>query len=447
MVQVTVAQLATPALNSGLRCKCLCSNITIFCIPTAFVGGKDDGLTSSLMWLRDSASSGFQSLNFGGLGSSPWMQPRLDNSLLGLQPDMYQTIAAAADLQSSAKKISPAVMQFQQPHNTVGRSALLSSHNLQQGQPQFQQLYHQNVNDRTTPGHSQPEYIQQLLQHCQSFNEQKPHMHPQQQQHESQHHHQRQQGVQSPQNQQIQQEEYQPNYQSLQNALPMLSQFSSASQSPASTLPKVSAFSHQQNIPGRNSSSLTPSDLSAMHEMLKPLPLEAASRILGVARTHPVPVSDPWSSKRFAVESVTPSGPIVISPQIEQLDSATCNVSQSSVLAPLPGRECLEDEDRSSDPPNHLLFGTNIDSQSLLMQAGIQNLQNDTGSRTIQYSTSNFLGPSHNDFPLNQALTNSGCIDESGYVPCAEGSEQVNEPPASFVKVSDVSTSWTTQNI
>jgi hypothetical protein len=439
MVQVTVAQLGTPALN-GLCYKCLCSNITIFCIPTTFVGGKDDGLTSSLMWLRDSANPGFQSLNFGGLGSSPWMQPRLDNSVLGLQPDMYQTIAAAADLQSSAKKILPAVMQFQQPHNTVGRSALLSSHNLQQGQPQLQQLYHQNVNDRTIPGHSQAEYIQQQLQRCQSFNEQKPHLHPQQQQHESQ----QQQGVQSPQNQQIQQEEHQPNYQSLQNALPMLSQFSSASQSPTSILPKVSAFSYQQNIPGRNSSSLTPSDLSAMHEMLRPLPSEAAFRIPGVARTHPVPVSDPWSSKRFAVESVIPSGHIAISSQIEQMDSATSNVPQSSVLAPLPGRECLVNEDRSSDPPNHLLFGTNIDSQSLLMQAGIQNLQNDTGSRTIQYSTSNFLGPSHNDFPLNQALTNSGCIDESGYVPCAEGSEQVNEPPATFVKVSDVSTSWTT---
>ncbi|GJM90286.1 hypothetical protein PR202_ga06550 [Eleusine coracana subsp. coracana] len=84
--------------------------------------GKGDGLTSSLMWLRDSSNPGFQSLNFGGLGSNPWMQPRLDNSLLGLQPDMYQTVAAAAALQSSAKQISPALMQFQQPQNTVDNS-------------------------------------------------------------------------------------------------------------------------------------------------------------------------------------------------------------------------------------------------------------------------------------------------------------------------------------
>jgi hypothetical protein len=48
------------------------------------------------MWLRDTATPGFQSLNFGGLGMSPWMQPRLDATLLGLQPDMYQAMATAA---------------------------------------------------------------------------------------------------------------------------------------------------------------------------------------------------------------------------------------------------------------------------------------------------------------------------------------------------------------
>jgi hypothetical protein len=432
MVQMTVAHLTT-TLSSEFHCKCLCSNITIFLIFHCFVGGKDDG---SLMWL---ANSGFQSLNFGGLGSSPWMQPRLDNSLLGLQPDMYQAIAAAAALQSSAKQISPTEMQFQQPQNTIGRSALLSSHILQQAQPQFQQIYQQNVNDNTIEGHSHPECIQQQLQRCQSFNEQKPHLPSQQQQHESHHHHQQQQGVQSP-NQQIQQEEHQPNYQSLQNALPVFSQFSSASQSPASTLLTVSAFSHQQNIPDTNNSSLTPSDLSAMHEMFSPLSSESASSMTGMARTTPVPVSDPWSSKRVAVESVIPSRPNVISPQMEQLDMPPCNVPQSSALPPLPGRECLIDQDRSSDPQNHPLFGANRDSQSLLMQADIPSLQNDTGSGMIQHSTSNFLSPSQNDFPLNQALSNPGCIDESGYVPCAESSEQVNEPSPAFVKVSHVST-------
>ncbi|TVU32692.1 hypothetical protein EJB05_24436 [Eragrostis curvula] len=403
-------------------------------LPSLY-GAKDDGLASSLMWLRGSANPGLQSLNFGGLGSSPWMQPRLDSSLLGLQPDMYQTIAAAAALQSSAKQISPAVMQFQQTQNTVGRPPLLSSQILQQIQPQIQQLYHQNVNDNTIQGHSQSEYLQQQLQHCQSFTEQKLHLQPQEQHHESHDHHQQQQGVQSPQNQQIQQQKHLPNFQSLPNALPVFSQFSSATQSPASTLPTVSAFSQQQNIPDTNNGSLTPSDLSAMHEMLRPLTSEAVSSISGAARTTPVPVSDPWSSKRVAVESVIPSRPNVVSPPIERLDMAPCSVPESSALAPLPGRECLVDQDGSSDPQNHLLFGVNIDSQSLLMQGGIPSLQNDTGSSAIQYSTSSFMSPSHNDFPLNQALTNPGCLDESGYVPCVDSSEQMNEPSATFVKV------------
>ncbi|KAL6888716.1 hypothetical protein ACP4OV_009742 [Aristida adscensionis] len=398
-------------------------------LPSLY-GGKEDGLTSSLMWLRDSANPGIQSLNFGGLGTNPWMQPRLDNSLLGLQSDMYQTIAAAA-LQNNTKQALPGVMQFQQPQN-VGRSALLSSQILQQVQPQFQQIYHQNINGNTIQGHTQPEYLQQQLQRCQSFNEQKPQLHPQQQQ---QNFHHQQQCVQTPQNQEMQQQKHLPDFQPLPNALSSFSQLSPATQSPASALPTVSAFSHQQNFLDTNISSLSASNVSSMHGMLRPLPSEATSNLLGVARTTPLPVSDPWSSKRVAVESVIPSQPHVISPQIGQLDMAPSNISQSSALAPLPGRECLVDQDGSSDPQNHLLFGVNIDSQSLLMQGGIPSLQNDNVSTTVPYSTSNFLSPSQDDFPLNQALTSSGCLEESGYAPCPDNSEQVNQQPATFVKV------------
>lgn len=394
-----------------------------------FLGGRDDGLTSSLMWLRDGASPNFQSMNFGGLGTNPWMQPRMDNSLLGLQSDMYQTVAAA--LQGTTKQISPSVMQFQQPQNVVGRSALLSNQIMQQVQPQFQQIYNQNINDNAIQGHTQPEYLQQLLQRCQSFDEQKPQLHPQQQQQESQ---QQQECVQTPQNQQMH---------CLPNALSAFSQLSSVTQSPSSTLPTVPAFSHQQNFPDTNISSLSPSGGSSMHGVLGQLPSEAASNLPCGSRTTPLPVSDPWSSKRVAVESANPSQPHVVSTQIEQLNMTSCNLPQNSALAPLPGRGCLVDQDGSSDPQNHLLFGVNIDSQSLLMQDGIPGHQNDNGSGTIPYSTSNFLSPSENDFPLNQPLPSAGCLDESGYAPCAENSEQTNQQFATFVKVSDVSISWT----
>ncbi|OMO65817.1 AUX/IAA protein [Corchorus olitorius] len=64
----------------------------------SFHGIKDDdlGMNSPLMWLRGDADRGMQSLNFQGIGVTPWMQPRLDASMLGLQTDMYQAMAAAA---------------------------------------------------------------------------------------------------------------------------------------------------------------------------------------------------------------------------------------------------------------------------------------------------------------------------------------------------------------
>jgi hypothetical protein len=405
----------------------------MFLFLIVFIGGRDDGLTSSLMWLRDGANPSFQSLNFGGLGSSPspWIQPRMDNSVLGLQSDMYQTIAAAAALHGTTKQIPPSLMQFQQPQNIVGRSSLLSNQIMQQVQPQFQQMYNQNINDNTVHGHTQAEYLQQQLQRCQSFSEQKPQLHPQQQQQESQ---QQQERVQTPQSQQLH---------CLPNAVSAFSQLSSVTQSPSSTLPAVPAFSHQQNFADTNISALSPSGGSSMQGVLGQLPSDAPSSLPCVARNTPLSISDPWSSKRVAVESVNPSQPHVVSAQIEQLDMTPCNLPQNSALAPLPGRGCLVDQDESSDPQNHLLFGVNIDSQSLLMQGGIPDHQNDNGSSTIPYSTSNFLSPSQNDFPLSQPLPSTGCLDESRYVPSAENPEQANLQFATFVKVSDVSTSWT----
>ncbi|KQK17112.1 auxin response factor 17 isoform X1 [Brachypodium distachyon] len=387
-------------------------------------GGKDDDLTSSLMWLRDGSNPGFQSLNFGGVGMSPWMQPRLDASLLGLQPDIYQTIAATAF--QDPTKMSPTMLQFQQPQNMVGRAMpLLQSQILQQVQPQFQQQpYLQNINGAAIQGQAQSEFLQQQLQRCQSFNEQKPQIQHQQEQHQQQ---QQSQSMQVPQHQHIQQQKNIANYQS------SFSQLSSAPQSSPTTLQTVLPFSQPQSFSDTNMSSLSPSSASAMHNTLGPFSSEAASH-LGMPRPTAVPVPDPWSSKRVAVESLLTSRPQATS-NIEHLDSTPPSIPQSSALAPLPGRGCLVDQDGNSDPQNHLLFGVNIDSQSLLMQGGIPSLHDENDSTTIPYSTSNFLSPSQNDFSLDQTLNSPGCLDESGYVPCSHNPNQGNQPPATFVKV------------
>ncbi|CAL4966897.1 unnamed protein product [Urochloa decumbens] len=393
-------------------------------------GGKEDDLTNSLMWLRDTANPGFQSLNFGGLGVNPWMQPRLDASLLGLQPDMYQAMATAA-FQDPTKQVSPTILQFQQPQNIAGRAApLLSSQILQQMQPQFQQQpYLQNISESTIHGQGQAELPKQQIQRSQSFNEQKPQLQPQQQQQDSP---QQSQCLQVPQHQQMQQSNNMSNYQSVSNALSAFSQLSSAPQSSPVAMQTILPFSQAQSFAETNMSSLSPSNATAMQNTLRTFSSEAPSH-LSMPRPTAVPVADPWSSKRVAVESLLPSRPQVTS-QMEQLDSSPPSIPQSSALAPLPGRGCL-DQDVNSDPQNHLLFGVSIDSQSLLMQSGIPGLQNGNDSSAIPYSTSNFLSPSQNDFPLDHTLGSSGCLDDAGYVPCSDNSDQVNRPPATFVKV------------
>ncbi|CAN6220392.1 unnamed protein product [Urochloa humidicola] len=390
-------------------------------------GGKDDDLTNSLMWLRDTANPGFQSLNFGGLGVNPWMQPRLDASLLGLQPDMYQAMATAA-FQDPTKQASPTILQFQQPQNIAGRAApLLSSQILQQMQPQFQQQpYLQNISESTIHGQGQAELLKQQIQRSQSFNEQKLQLQPQQQQQDSP---QQSQCLQVPQHQQMQQQNM-SNYQSV--SMSAFSQLSSAPQTSPVAMQTILPFSQAQSFAETNMCSLSPTNATAMQNTLRPFSSEAPSH-LSMPRPTAVPVADPWSSKRVAVESLLPSRPQVTS-QMEQLDSTPPSIPQSSALAPLPGRGCL-DQDVNSDPQNHLLFGVSIDSQSLLMQGGIPGLQNGNDSTAIPYSTSNFLNPSQNDFPLDQTLNSSGCLDDAGYVPCSDNSDQVNRPPATFVKV------------
>ncbi|KAL0305462.1 UNVERIFIED_CONTAM: Auxin response factor 6 [Sesamum radiatum] len=93
----------------------------------SFTGIKstDMGLNSPLMWLRgDVLDRGMQSLN-QGMGATPWMQPGLDSSVLGMQNDIYQAMAAAAiqDMRvvDPSKQMLSSIMQFQQPQAISGR--------------------------------------------------------------------------------------------------------------------------------------------------------------------------------------------------------------------------------------------------------------------------------------------------------------------------------------
>nr|CAD1832074.1 unnamed protein product [Ananas comosus var. bracteatus] len=349
------------------------------------------------------------------------MHPRLDSSMLGLQSDMYQTIAAAAlqEIRDPSKQLSPNMLQFQQPQNMTSRSTLLPSQIIQQGQPQLQQPFLQTIPENKIQSHVQSNYLQQ----CQPISDQRQQI---------------QQVEQKQLHQQAQQQKHLSDHQQVPNVVSALSNLTS---SPQSQMQAIS-FSQPQNYSDANNNSLSAPTATTLHNILMPFSQEAPSNLLNMPRSTPMAVSNPWSSKRVAVESVLSSIPQCFMPQMEQqLEATQPNMSQHSAtqLAPFPGRECSVDQDGSTDTQNNLLFGVNIDPSSLLMQSsmlGLRSVDNGNDANSMPYSACNYLGSTGNDFPLNQALTSSNCLDESGFLQSTGNVDQVNPQRGTFVKVS-----------
>ncbi|XP_039146011.1 auxin response factor 6-like [Dioscorea cayenensis subsp. rotundata] len=403
---------------------------------------EDIAMNPSLMWLRDGGDRGFQSLNFQGIGASPWMQPRLDTSFLGLQPDMYQAMAAAAlqDMRTidPSKQANPAILQFQQPQNMTS-SSVLPSQVLQQIQPQSQQTLLQIIQGSQVQNQAQPQFLQHQLQHCNSFTNQQHQPTsplPQKQHQQVQHQHQQIQQQQHAQQQQqhTQQQKHVGDAQQNPNVLSSISQLIAASQPQPPTLQAISPFTQHQNFPDSNCNPVPASGVSPLHSIFQSLSSEESSNLLNLPRTNPLVASGIWPSKRVAVESTIPSGA-----QLEQLGNLQSNVPQNSVALPsFPGRECSVEQEGSIDPQSHLLFGVNIDS-SLLMQNGMPGLRsvgNESESSVMPYAAANFLSPTDSDFPLNQTLTGSNCFDESTLLQNSDNNGgQVNPQNGTFVKV------------
>nr|ADJ96372.1 auxin response factor 6-1 [Solanum lycopersicum] len=136
-------------------------------------GFPNVGLTmnSPLSWLRgDMGDQGMQSLNFQGFGATPFMQPRMDASMLGLQPDILQTMTAL----DPSKLANQSLMQFQ--HSIPNSSAPLSQ--IQMLQPSHSQ---HNLIQGFSENHliSQAQMLQQQLQRRQNFNDQQQLLQPQ----------------------------------------------------------------------------------------------------------------------------------------------------------------------------------------------------------------------------------------------------------------------------
>ena len=399
--------------------------------PCLFLGGikeEDLGMNPQLMWLRgDYGDRGIQAVNFQGVGVTPWMQPRLDASMLGLQPDMYQAMAAAA-LQEMrtvdpSKPIPTSLLQFQQTQNLPSRSAvsLMQPQMLQQSQPQ--QAFLQGMQENQHSTQSQPQtsshLLQQQLQHQHSFNSNNSHQ------------------QQTPQQQQ--QQQLVDHHQQISGAVSPMSHFSSASQSQSPSLQAISSMCQQQSFPDSNGTAVTSSIVSPLHSILGSFPSDESSHLLNLPRSNLS--SAGWPSKRAAVVPLISSGPSqCVLPQVEQFGPPQTNISQSSVsLPPFPGRECTIDQEGTTDPQSHLLFGVNIEPSSLLMQNGMSNLRgvgSDSDTTTLPFPSSSYMSTTGTDFSLNPAITTSSCIDESGFLRSPENAGQGNQSSRTFVKVS-----------
>ncbi|PPD86575.1 hypothetical protein GOBAR_DD16469 [Gossypium barbadense] len=369
----------------------------------SFHGIKDDGLgmNSPLMWLQGDAGRGMPSLNFPGIGVTPWMQPRLDAaSMLGLQTDIHQAMAAAALQEMRAvdpsKSATTTLLQFQQPQNLSCRpAALMQSQMLQQSQPQAFLQGQQN-----------------------SFNN-----------------HQHQQQLQHPLSQQHQQL---VDHQHISTGVSAMSQYTPASQSRSSPFQAIPSLCQQQSFSDSNGHTMTSPIVSPLHGLLGSFPQDESSSLLNLPRSNPVITSAAWPSKRAAVEVLSSGSPQCVLPQVEQLGPTQTNISHNSIsLPPFPGRECSIDQAGGTDPQSHLLFGVNIEPSSLLLQNGMSSLRgvgSESDSTTIPFS-SNYASTAGTDFSVNPAMTPSSCIDELGFLQSPENAGQENPQTRTFVKV------------
>ncbi|URD82615.1 hypothetical protein MUK42_37057 [Musa troglodytarum] len=398
-------------------------------LPSLY-GGKDDiSLNSPLLWLRNGGNTGLQSLNFQGIGITPWTQPNFDTPILGLQPGMYQAMAAAGLQETrtaeTTKLISPSVLPFQQTQNITTRaSPMLPSQVLEHGQSQPPQTFLQDIQVNQAQSQSQAEFLRHQLRQEYSFGSQQ--QLPQQKQ--------------TLPHQQMQQQKF-LSTQQVPTGMSALPELIPESQSPSTALQNILSFSQPQNFSNSNGNFVRTSNASSLHDIFRQLSPEDASNLLGWSRGSQVfTSSSPWPSKRVAVESMLPSGDRCVMPRVEQSGVSQPNIALRSVtLPPFPGRECMVDQDGNMDGQNHLLFGVNIDSSPLVVQNGMANLSNignETDSMNVRYAASNFVASSgNNDFALNQTLTGSNRLEEPGFLHSPENVDSLNPKSGTSVKV------------
>ncbi|CAM8996209.1 unnamed protein product [Rhodiola kirilowii] len=413
-------------------------------------GFKDDdlGMNSPLMWLRGDNG---QSLNFQGMGVNPWMQPRMDASMLGLQSDMYQAMAAASfqEMRAVDQKQAPHpnLLQFQQPHNAASAPACLVPPQMLH-QTQAQLSFHQSLQE--SQAQAQAQAHSQTQAHMQGLSKPQPHSQSQfgqtsHIQHQLRHqnsfngHHGQQEQLQPQQLQSV-------DHQRMPNVVCTIPQYAVNTQSHSPSVQPVSSLCQQQSFtyPDGNLVSVTSPIVAPLQSLLGSYTADESTNLFNLPHNAPVASSSDWPSKRTALDRerhLLSAGSQGLLSQLEQqLGESQANMSHNTVLLPpFPGRECsIEQDGSSTDPQNHLLFGVNLDPNSLLLHNGISNLRGVGGgceSSSMPFASSSFMSNSGSDFTLNPAMTPSSCMDESGLLQSQENIGEANDLCNTFVKV------------
>ncbi|XP_014518560.1 auxin response factor 8 isoform X1 [Vigna radiata var. radiata] len=336
--------------------------------------GRDEA-SNGLMWLRGGAvDQGLNSLNFQGAGMLPWMQQRMDPTLLGSDQNQQYQAMLAAGLQNlgSGYLMKQQMMNFQQPFHYLQQSG--NSNSPLQLQPQ------QSVQQSVSSNMLQPQahvLTENLSQHLL----QKPH------------------NNQEVQAQQQQQHSYQES---------LLIPSDQLHQRQHSGVPSPS-YSKPDFL---DSSMKFPVSVSPGQNMLSSLCPEGSGNLLNLSRSGPSLLSEQlpqqqWTQK-YAPVQVNAYGSTVSQTQYSGKDSAM-------VLPHL-----------NSDAQNSTLFGVNIDSSGLLLPTtvpGYSTSSADTNSSTMPLGESGFQGSLF------------GCMQDSSELLQSAGHVDPQNQTQTFVKV------------
>ncbi|ESW18943.1 hypothetical protein PHAVU_006G084200 [Phaseolus vulgaris] len=302
--------------------------------------GSRDEASNGLMWLRGGpGDQGLNSLNFQGGGMLPWMQQRMDPTLLGSDQNQQYQAMLAAGLQNlgSGYLMKQQMMNFQQPFHYLQQSGNSSSPLQLQPQQSIQQSVSSNM--LQPQAHVLTENLSQHLL-------QKPHN-----------------------NQEVQAQQQQHSFQD-----PLLIPSDQLPQRQHSGVPSPS-YSKPDFL---DSSMKFPASVSPGQNMLSSLCPEGSANLLNLSRSGPSLLSEQlpqqqWTQK-YAPMQVNAYGSTV---QYSGKDSAM-------VLPHL-----------NSDTQNSTLFGVNIDSSGLLLPTtvpGYSTSSADTNSSTMPLGESGFQG-------------------------------------------------------